>query len=265
MCGIAGFSLDPDLDLDRSAMGRILLAGLAERGQDATGYAYRAQDGGVHVVKESTELARMIDRIELPARTGEAIMHVRDFTKGVPGLNDNNHPIRWGGITGVHNGHIDNDDDLFVAFGQERSTPEITVDSEAIMMLTSVLGDLGQALEHVRGSAAVAVLPDASPGRLTVARRTRRPLVVGRAPGVFVFASTREPLELLAHGAGLDLDYEDLEDGTVLDVERAREVRRRRFRVDYRFAGKKLPEYPAHPEKDRLVSFALARFGVATA
>lgn len=261
MCGIAGFSLAPQADLDRTAVARTLLAGLAERGQDATGYAYRAPDDSVRVVKESQKLARMIDRISLPQTTREAIMHVRDFTKGVPGLNDNNHPIRWGRVTGVHNGHLDNDDELFAAYGRARSTPTITVDSEAIMMLTEVLGDLGAALEQVRGSAAVAVLRDDEPGRLTLARRTRRPLVVGRTDGVLLFASTREPLELAAHGAGLELEYEDLEDGTLLEIRDSVEVERRRFTVDYRFAGRRLPEYPRLPEKDRLVRFALAAFG----
>jgi glutamine phosphoribosylpyrophosphate amidotransferase len=265
MCGIAGFSLAPTFALDRSALAKVLLAGLAERGQDATGYGYRAADGGVRVVKESQKLARMIDRIDLPGDTPEAVMHVREYTKGVPGLNDNNHPVRWGRVVGVHNGHIDNDDALFEAYGQERSTPEITVDSEAIMMLTEVLGDLGRALELVRGSAAVAVLHDGDAGGLTLARRTRRPLVIGRGAGVVLFASTRTPLELVAEGAGLDLDYEDLEDGTLLEVEQGREIARRRFAVDYRYAGRRLVEYPTLPEQERLVRSALSSLRVATA
>jgi glucosamine--fructose-6-phosphate aminotransferase (isomerizing) len=265
MCGIAGFSLASRPGLDRSALAKVLLAGLAERGQDATGYGYRAADGSVRVVKESQKLARMIDRIDLPADTPEAVMHVREYTKGLPGLNDNNHPVRWGRVTGVHNGHIDNDDELFALHRRERSTPEITVDSEAIMMLTAVLGDLGRALERVHGSAAVAVLEDDRPGRVTVARRTRRPLVVARGEGIAVFASTREPLELVASGAGLRLQYEDVEDGTVLEFERGREIARRRFAVDYRFAGRKIPEYPRLAEQDRLVRSALSAFRVAPA
>lgn len=265
MCGIAGFSLAPTFDVDRSALAKVLLAGLAERGQDATGYGFRTADGGVRVVKESQKLARMIDRIDLPADTPEAVMHVREYTKGLPGLNDNNHPVRWGRVTGVHNGHIDNDDELFAQYGQQRSTPEITVDSEAIMMLTAVLGDVGRALELVRGSAAVAVLHDDRPGRLTIARRTRRPLVVARADGVFLFASTRAPLELVAAGAGLRLDYEDLEDGTVVEIERGEETARRRFAVDYRYAGRRIVEYPTLPEQERLVRTALSSLRVATA
>ena len=45
MCGIAGFSFAPDAGPEPTAVARVLLAGLAERGQDATGYAYHAPDG----------------------------------------------------------------------------------------------------------------------------------------------------------------------------------------------------------------------------
>ncbi len=41
MCGIAGFSLDPESSVDRTLAAQALLAGIAERGADAVGYAYR--------------------------------------------------------------------------------------------------------------------------------------------------------------------------------------------------------------------------------
>src|ERR1700753_390206 len=158
MCGIAGMSIAPGVELDATATARLLLAGLAERGQDATGYAFHGDDGAVEVHKDSVPLASFILELTLPGVPRTTIMHVRDFTKGRPGLNDNNHPIRYGGVVGVHNGHLINDDELFERRGKERSTPDITVDSEAIMMLVDELGDAGRALELVRGSAAIAVL-----------------------------------------------------------------------------------------------------------
>ena len=48
---------------------------------------------------------------------GEAIFHVRGYTKGVPSVNDNNHPVRYGRTVVVHNGHLDNDDALFRRHG----------------------------------------------------------------------------------------------------------------------------------------------------
>ena len=41
MCGIAGFSLSPDSPVDRTLAAQALLAGIAERGADAVGYAHR--------------------------------------------------------------------------------------------------------------------------------------------------------------------------------------------------------------------------------
>lgn len=257
MCGIAGFSLAPDHDLDPTALARVLLAGIVERGRDATGYAYRAPGGPIVVRKDSQRLVEFIDQVELDRRATEAVLHVREFTKGIPGINDNNHPVRWGRVVGVHNGHLTNDDELFEEFGQPRSTPQISVDSEAIMMLTDVLGDLGVALEQVQGAAAVALLHEDRPGVLHLARRSRRPLVIGRAREALFFASTRDALQLVEQGAGLRLRYEELKEGTAVDVVGGEEVARRRFRVDG-WLGHKITAYPHAPEKQRLVRMALA-------
>ena len=45
MCGIAGYSLSPDSQLERTLAAQALLAGIAERGADAVGYASRGADG----------------------------------------------------------------------------------------------------------------------------------------------------------------------------------------------------------------------------
>ena len=96
----------------------------------------------------------------------------------------------------MHNGHLDNDDELFERYGMPRSTPHITVDSEAIMMLVDALGDArpgARARARLGGGRRPARRP---PGRLTLAKRASRPLCVGRGDGIVLFASTREPLEL---------------------------------------------------------------------
>src|SRR5262245_9286709 len=257
MCGIAGICRTTDAPLDVTATARLLVAGLAERGQDATGYAYHAPDGRVAVVKDSIPLSAFIKRLDVPQSIHSAILHVRDFTKGRPGLNDNNHPIRYGRVVGVHNGHIDNDDDLFERRGKQRSTPYISVDSEAIMMLVDELGAAGPALELVRGSAAIAVLRDDEPDRLTLAKRASRTLFVGRADGLLLFASTREPLELARDATGHMLRIEEIHDGTALEIRAGEVVGRSRFHVDRRYVGRRLVHYPALPEKPELVRLAL--------
>ena len=54
----------------------------------------------------------LLDEIAASAGTGQALIHVRDFTKGHPEIEANNHPIRHGAVVGVHNGVVENDDDL---------------------------------------------------------------------------------------------------------------------------------------------------------
>ena len=198
MCGIAGFTMAPGVGLDRTALARLLLAGIAERGTDATGYGYHRPDGSVEVRKESLRLREFVEQVDVPESAGEAIFHVRGYTKGVPSVNDNNHPVRYGRSVVVHNGHLDNDDALFRRLRLPRSTPHITVDSEAIAMLADRSGDIAARSTQVRGSAAVGVLWDGEPGRLTLARRASRPLCLGHGDGFVLFASTPNRSELAA-------------------------------------------------------------------
>ncbi len=262
MCGIAGFSLEPEgIGIDPTDLARVLLAGLCERGKDATGVAWQGPSGPVELYKESRRVVHVFDRIAVPHEARTVAVHVREYTKGTPALNENNHPIRWAEVVGVHNGSISNDDALFEQYGERRSSRTISVDSEAIMMLASVLGDLGAALAQVRGSAAVALMRDDRPGHLELARRSRRPLVLAKAPGIVLFASTREPLELVARAARLRLTYEDVGEGTAIEVARGREVSRRQFDVDPRYPGTPAPTYSSPAEKRTLVLLALASLG----
>jgi hypothetical protein len=141
-----------------------------------------------------------------------------------------------------------------------RSTPDITVDSEAIMMLTEHLGELGSALELVRGSAAVALLYDGDPGRLQLAKRASRTLHIAHGNGLALFASTREPLELARKALGCRLHFDELRDGTVVELRDGEIVERHRFHVDSRFVGRRVVSYPDIPEKRKLVRVALAAF-----
>src|SRR5215218_235810 len=111
MCGIGGFSFSHSTALSPTGVTRVLLAGLAERGQDATGWAWRSDDAPIEVRKASRPLEAVLDDIDVPADARQAIVHVREYTKGIPGVEDNNHPIRWGRVVGVHNGHLENDDE----------------------------------------------------------------------------------------------------------------------------------------------------------
>ena len=135
MCGIAGYSLDSDSGVDRTLAAQALMAGIAERGADAAGYAHCGSGPAVTIHKQRSGATALLDDIVLPHDATEALVHVRDYTKGHPTILANNHPIRHGSIVGVHNGIIVNDEEIFARYGFERAEPEMTVDSEAIFAL----------------------------------------------------------------------------------------------------------------------------------
>ena len=165
MCGIAGYSVSRESSLDRRLAAQALLAGIAERGADAAGYAWRVAGGAVEVRKQRSGASALLDRIELPGTANEVLVHVRDYTKGHPTIEENNHPIRHGEVVGVHNGVIVNDEELFAARGFQRQAPEMTVDSEAIFALVEQSHSSAPALQELRGSMASAWLDERRPER----------------------------------------------------------------------------------------------------
>ena len=120
MCGIAGYSLDAASTVDRTLAAQALLAGIAERGADAVGYAHRGAGSNVTIHKQRSGATALLDAIELPAAATHALVHVRDYTKGHPTILANNHPIRHGSVVGIHNGIILNDEEIFARYGFER-------------------------------------------------------------------------------------------------------------------------------------------------
>ncbi len=160
------------------------------------------------------------------------LLHVRDYTKGHPAVDANNHPIRHGAVVGVHNGVIENDDALLAAHGIERAAPEMTVDSEAIFALVNARpGDLA-ALEELRGAMATAWLDERDPRSLFLARGVARPLWLGRGRHELFFASTRAALELVERTLRLHLRLEEVGEGRLLRVADGRVRRKQRFRAD---------------------------------
>ena len=87
-------------------------------------------------------------------------MHVRDYTKGHPTIEANNHPIRHGSVVGIHNGIIVNDEEIFARYGFERAHPDMTVDSEAIFALAEHAEGSPEALEELHGAMATAWLDE---------------------------------------------------------------------------------------------------------
>jgi glucosamine--fructose-6-phosphate aminotransferase (isomerizing) len=250
LCGIAGYSLDRDSRVERTVAARALLAGIAERGADAVGYAYRGRGSAVTIHKQRSGATALLERIRVPQQATQLLAHVRDYTKGHPSLAANNHPIRHGAVVGVHNGIIGNDDELFSRHQIERAEPGMTVDSEIIFALAErSRGRTAGVLEQLVGSMATAWLDEARP-ELLLARGMGRPLWTGTTSGAFFFASTRLALELAARYASLELRLREFPLGTVVAVEDGKVVARDRFRPDMSFVEEDLPAVRAPHERD---------------
>jgi glucosamine 6-phosphate synthetase-like amidotransferase/phosphosugar isomerase protein len=235
MCGIAGYSLSATSRVERTLAAQALLAGIAERGADAVGYAYRAPGGPLEIHKQRSGASALLDQISVPESVTETLVHVRDYTKGHPRIEANNHPIRHGAVVGVHNGIIFNDDELMTAHGFERAESKMTVDSEAIFALAEAAGGDPSALEELRGSMATAWLDERLRETVFLARGLGRPLWTGAGRHELFFASTKAALEVVERTLRLKLRKREVDEGTFVVVAAGREVERERFRPNQDF------------------------------
>ena len=265
MCGIAGYSIAPDCGLERTLAAQALLAGIAERGADAVGYAFRAPgEGPAEVVKQRSGASALLDQVMVPAAATQLLVHVRDYTKGHPSIEANNHPVRHGPVVGIHNGIIVNDDEILAEYPCARSEPLMTVDSEAIFAVAAHSRDAARALEQLRGAMATAWLDERVPDEISLARGMGRPVWIGRGRGVVFFASTRLALEVVERYAGVDLRKQELREGTLLRLRDGAIAARERFRPDLSYVEENpLPAVRAPREAE----FCLSRLAalVATA
>ena len=198
MCGIAGFSLDRDSGVDRTLAAQALLAGIAERGADAVGYAYRSREPQVSIHKQRSGATALLDAVSLPCDAAEALVHVRDYTKGHPTLLANNHPIRHGSVVGIHNGIIVNDEAILrTARHRARGAGHDR----------RLRGDLRahaqDTLRPQRARGAARLDGDGLDRRARGGKRSTspaacaRPLWIGRARREVFFASTKAALEIV--------------------------------------------------------------------
>ena len=217
MCGIAGYSFGTGSSMSRTFAAQALLAGIAERGADAVGYAHRA-GAALEVHKQQTGATALLDAVVVPSGATQVLVHVRDYTKGHPTVPANNHPVRHGRVTGVHNGIIVNDDDLLARYDIAREEAEMTVDSEAIFALVDEFGTRRTTLEQLVGTMAAAWVDDREPDVLHVARGIGRPLWLARGRHEVLFASTRAALEVAEKTLGTTFRKTEVEEGRLISL-----------------------------------------------
>ena len=262
MCGIAGYSLSPASTVPRTLAAQALLAGIAERGADAVGYAHRGSSASVTVHKRRSGASALIDELSVPAQAAQVLVHVRDYTKGHPTIEANNHPIRHGSVVGIHNGIIVNDEEILASHGFERAEPGMTVDSEAIFALAEEASSRPAALEELHGSMASAWMDEREPDVLYLARGIGRPAWVGEGKRELFFASTHRALQLVERYTGLRLRKRELGEGTLVSIVDGAVARSDSFEPDRTFVeDSPLPPVRA-PEEARS---CLARLAAITA
>jgi glucosamine 6-phosphate synthetase-like amidotransferase/phosphosugar isomerase protein len=262
MCGIAGYSLGTTSTVDRTRAAQALLAAIAERGADAVGYAHRSPGDEIVVHKQPSGASAVLERIAIPVDARQVLLHVRDYTKGHPTIEANNHPVRHGAVVGIHNGHIDNDDALMAHHGFERAEPGMSVDSEVIFAVAEANGGTSRGFEAFRGSMATAWLDEREPELLYLARGVGRPLWVGTTRRELFFASTREALEIAERYTGLRLRKREVHEGKLAAIKGARTVRIENFTPDPTYEPDPLPAVRAPHEGafclERLAALAAA-------
>ncbi|MEC7518776.1 MAG: glutamine--fructose-6-phosphate transaminase (isomerizing) [Myxococcota bacterium] len=185
MCGIVGYVGDEEC-------APILLDGLKRleyRGYDSAGTAI--YDGeSIRVVRAVGKLRNLEKAIEEKKPTGQiGIGHTRWATHGRPS-EVNAHPHFIGGVAVVHNGIIENHLSLRARL-EERGAKIISdTDTEIVAHLIDQQVKEGhdietavrKALSEVHGAYALAVLSEAEPDRLVVAK-SASPLVLGIGDG----------------------------------------------------------------------------------
>ena len=213
MCGIVGAVARRDIV-------PMLVEGLRRleyRGYDSCGVA-AIVDGRLkrlRSVARVADLAAQIGKERLVAETG--IAHTRWATHGAP-VTHNAHPIfSREEIALVHNGIIENHDELRAELKAKGYVFETQTDTEVIAHLVhslyagSLIDTVRRAVKRLSGAYAIAVVAKAEPHRV-VGARAGNPLVVGVGKGEHFLASDALAL------AGTTERIAYLEEGDVTEV-----------------------------------------------
>ncbi|MDD5853720.1 MAG: glutamine--fructose-6-phosphate transaminase (isomerizing) [Lachnospiraceae bacterium] len=195
MCGILGYC-------GKEQAAPILLEGLAKleyRGYDSAGLAVRDGDGPIAVVKAKGRLANLSDKTD----GGKAMKgccgmgHTRWATHGEPseinahphvsGTYIKNHPAEEGQVVGVHNGIIENYQELKEKLLRNGYQFYSDTDTEVVVKLVDYyykkynigpIDAIAKTMVRVRGSYALCLMFQDYPGEIWVARKDS-PMIIG--------------------------------------------------------------------------------------
>jgi glutamine---fructose-6-phosphate transaminase (isomerizing) len=183
MCGIVGAVADRDIV-------PILIEGLRRleyRGYDSAGVAVLNGSGHIKRLRTVGKVRKLEDALEFdPTHGGLGIAHTRWATHGVPSERNAHPHISKDGIAIVHNGIIENHEDLRAEAKREGYEFTSETDTEVIAHRVhhhlKMTGDLFKAVRatvaELEGAYALAVVSQDEPDRLVVARQGC-PVVIG--------------------------------------------------------------------------------------
>jgi glucosamine--fructose-6-phosphate aminotransferase (isomerizing) len=183
MCGIVGAVADRDIV-------PILIEGLRRleyRGYDSAGVAVLNGSGQIKRLRTVGKVRKLQDALDAdPTHGGLGIAHTRWATHGVPSERNAHPHISRDGVAIVHNGIIENHDELRAEAKREgyqfTSETDTEVIAHRIHHHLKVTGDLFKAVRatvaELEGAYALAVVSQADPDRIVVAREGC-PVVIG--------------------------------------------------------------------------------------
>ncbi|ACL33045.1 glutamine--fructose-6-phosphate transaminase (isomerizing) [Glaesserella parasuis] len=217
MCGIVGVVAQRDV-------AEILVDGLHRleyRGYDSAGVAVLGNDHNLQIVRRVGKVKFLDEALESnPLLGGTGIAHTRWATHGEPS-EVNAHPHRSGKIAVVHNGIIENYEELSAELQQRGYVFQSQTDTEVIAHLVewefrttpNLLDAVRKAVKQLRGAYGTVVMNQDEPEHLVVAR-SGSPLVIGLGVGENFLAS--DPLALLS----VTRRFIYLEEGDVAEITR---------------------------------------------
>ncbi len=186
MCGIVGI-------IGSGRVTHRLVEGLRRleyRGYDSAGIAVLNDAGELERRRAQGKISELDARIAAaPLDGGLGIGHTRWATHGAP-TEDNAHPHASGSVAIVHNGIIENHQELKEALAAQGFAFESQTDSEVIahLIASHIRSGLGmgdafrRAIESLRGAYALAAIDAREPDAIWVAR-AGSPLVIGLGQG----------------------------------------------------------------------------------
>ena len=187
MCGIVGYT-------GTEAAAPILLEGLSKleyRGYDSAGIAVRKDDGEISVVKAKGRLHVLAEKTDdgRAVKGSCGIGHTRWATHGEPSEgNAHPHCSDDGNVVGVHNGIIENYQEIKEKLIKNGYTFHSETDTEAAIKLIDYyykkyfgnpIDAINRMMVRVRGSYALALMFKDYPGEIYVARKDS-PMILGK-------------------------------------------------------------------------------------